>query len=159
MVATELLVARVHGPASADELAGKERDVLRLPWEERRWTRRRVVTGAGRTVALALPTGTLLEPGQVVAVETDWFLVVEARPEPVIAVFPRNADEAVRLAFGVGNRHFPLALDGDVLLVPDDPAMAQLLARTSVPWQRREAVFAPIGGGGHHPVAPVSPRG
>ena len=44
-------------------LAGKERDTLRLTWEERRWTRKRVVTTAGRMVALALPTGSVLRDG------------------------------------------------------------------------------------------------
>ena len=149
MTETALLVASVHGPASAEQLAGKERDVLRLSSEERRWTRRRAVTGAGRAIALALPTGTLLSPGEVIAVDRGWFLVVEARPEPVLAVVPRSADEAVRIAFDVGNRHFPLALDGDALLVPDDTAMEQLLVRIGAPWERRDAVFEPIGGGGH----------
>ena len=36
---------------------------------------------------------------------------------------------------------------GDDLLVPDDPAMEQLLTRLGVVWQRRAAVFAPLGGG------------
>jgi urease accessory protein len=158
-MAAALLVTRVHGHASADELAGKERDVLRLSWHERRWTRRRTVTGSGRAIALALPTGTLLAPGEVIAVDADWFLVVEARPEPVLAVFPRSADEAVWIAFDVGNRHFPLALAGDALLVPDDTAMEQMLARTGVPWERRDALFEPIGGGGHRTDAGRSGRG
>jgi urease accessory protein UreE len=48
----------------------------------------------------------------------------------------------------VGNRHFALALDGEVLLVPDDAAMVQLLTRSGVSWERRQAVFDPIAGGG-----------
>jgi urease accessory protein len=127
----------VSGAAAA--LAGKERDTLRLTWEERRWTRKRVVTTAGRTVALALPTGSVLGDGDVLAVEEDWYLVVEAQPEPVLAALPRNRAEAIRLAFDVGNRHFALALDGPALLVPDDTAMEQLLTRARVPWDRRRA--------------------
>jgi urease accessory protein len=128
-------------------LEGRERDTLCLTWEERRWTRRRVVTTAGREVGLALPTGSLLKPGDIVAVEADWYLEIEGRPEPVLAVTPRSRDEAIRIAFDVGNRHFPLAIDGDDLLVPDDTAMEQLLTRLGVVWQRRAAVFAPFGGG------------
>src|ERR687887_1702588 len=91
-------------------LEGKRRDALRLTWEERRWTRKRVVTTSGREIALALPTGSVLQPGAIIALEGDWYLAVEARPEPVLAVSPRNREEAIRIAFGVGNRHFPLAL-------------------------------------------------
>jgi len=134
-------------PAS---LAGRERDTLRLTWEERRWTRKRVVTSAGREVGLALPTGSMLRPGDIVAVEDGWYLQIEARPEPVLAVTPRSAEEAIRVAFDVGNRHFPLALDGGDLLVPDDTAMEQLLIRLGLVWRRRAAVFTPLGAGHSH---------
>ena len=131
-------------------LAGRERDTLCLTWEERRWTRKRVVTSGGREVGLALPTGSILQPGDIVAIEAGWYLEIEARPEPVLAVTPRNAQEAIRVAFDVGNRHFPLALDGGDLLVPDDTAMEQLFIRLGLVWRRRAAVFAPLGGGHTH---------
>lgn len=129
-------------------LAGKARDTLRLAWEERRWTRKRVTTTGGREVALALPTGTVLEPGEVLVVADGWYLTVEGRPEPVLALFPRSHEEALRLAFDVGNRHFTLAMEGEALLVPDDRAMEQLAARLGVRWERRETVYTPLGGGG-----------
>lgn len=131
-------------------LAGKERDTLRLTWEERRWGRRRVTTAKGREVALALPTGSVLQAGQILVVEPEWYLEVEPAPEAVIAVFPRDHGEALRLAFEVGNRHFSLALEPDALLVPDDPAMEQLLTRLGAKWERRTAVFTPIGSGHAH---------
>jgi urease accessory protein len=130
-------------------LAGLERDTLSLTWEERRWTRKRARTTAGREVALALPTGSLLRPGEVLAREADWYLVVEGRPEPVLAVFPRDREEAIRIAFDVGNRHFSLALDGERILVPDDTAMEQLLTRLDVAWKRQEAVYDPLGDSPH----------
>jgi urease accessory protein len=142
----------ITGPGRAVDaaaLAGKARDTLRLAWEERRWTRKRVTTTAGREVALALPTGSVLEPGEIIAVEAEWYLAVEARPEPVLAIFPASHEEALRIAFDVGNRHFTLALEGDALLVPDDTAMEQLVRRLGARWERREAVYSPLGGGGH----------
>src|SRR5262245_13763832 len=136
--------------ASAEALLGKERDTLRLTWEERRWTRRRLSTTGGREVAVALPTGSVLRPGAIVVVEPDWYLAIEGCSEPVLAVAPRNWAEAVRIAFDVGNRHFPLALDGECLLVPDDSAMEQLLCRLGARWERRPAVFDPVGSGPRH---------
>src|SRR5262249_43219218 len=137
-------------PVSAAELEGRRRETLCLTWEERRWTRRRVVTSSGREVGLALPTGSVLQPGAVVAVETGWYLQIEARPAPVLAVTPRNRGEAIGVAFDVGNRHFPLAIDGGALLVPDDTAMEQLLVRLGLVWRRCTAVFAPVGGAQAH---------
>lgn len=152
-----LIITAPHLHVEPAALAGKARDTLRLSWEERRWTRRRARTGAGREVALALPTGSLLRPGDVLAVEPDWYLTVEGRPEPVLAIFPRDPGEAIRVAFDVGNRHFPLAILGQILLVPDDTAMEQLLARLGVPWERRQEVFDPLGGGGHRHEAGHAP--
>jgi urease accessory protein len=145
-----IVITESHLHVAPGALAGRERDTLRLSWEERRWTRKRVLTTGGREVALALPTGSVLRPGDVIAVEGDWYLVVEGRPEPVLAVAPRDRAEAIRVAFDVGNRHFSLALEGDLILVPDDTAMEQLVTRLGVPWERREAVYDPIGGGHRH---------
>lgn len=142
-----VVITEPHVHVGLEALRGKERDTLNLSWEERRWTRRRVVTSRGREVALALPTGSVLQPNEVIAVEANWYLVVEGRPEPVLAVFPRDRAEAIRIAFDVGNRHFALALDGETLLVPDDTAMEQLLARLGARWERSQAVFVPLGSG------------
>jgi urease accessory protein len=109
-----------------------------------------VVTGAGRELALALPTGSVLAPGAVLHVDADWYVVVEAAPEAVLAVRPRSSDEGLRLAFEVGNRHFTLAIDGERVLVPDDPAMEQLLQRLAMPFERTRAVFVPLGHGHRH---------
>ena len=127
-------------------LAGRQRDTVSLGWEERRWNRRRLTTTGGREVALALPTGSVLEPGTVIAVEADWYLVVESRPEPLLAIYPGSHDEAVRIAFDVGNRHFTLAVEDDALLVPDDLAMEQLVSRLGVRWERRRAHYSPLAG-------------
>ena len=145
-----LLITEPHLHVDATALAGKQRDTLCLTWEERRWTRKRMTTTGGREVALALPTGSLLHPGDIVAVEADWYLEVEGRPEPVLAVRPKDRNEAIRIAFDVGNRHFPVAIAGDDLLVPDDTAMSQLLTRLGVAWKRSAAVFAPLGAGHSH---------
>lgn len=132
---------------AAEDIRGKEEDTLALPWEQRRWIRGKFTTTKGREVALALPTGTPLVPGTIILVEKDWYLRIEAVPESLIAVTPENSQDAVRLAFEIGNRHFPLALEGSTLLVPDDPAMAQLFDRLGARWSRRQAIFSPLGVG------------
>jgi len=142
------VITEAPKPVNAAALVGKARDTLRLTWEERRWTRKRVVTTAGREIALALPTGTVLEPGDVLAVEESWYLAVEARPEPVLVLFPESYEAAVRIAFDVGNRHFSLGAEGDTLLVPDDTAMEDLVRRLGVRWERREMVYSALHGGG-----------
>ena len=144
------VVTQTHVHVPEGERAGRARDGLVLTAEERRRGRRRVRTRAGRELVLALPTGSLLMAGEVLYLGPDWYVVIEAAEEPVIAVTPRSREEAIRVAFEVGNRHFTLALDGARLLVPDDTAMEQLVTRLDVPWTRTRAVFVPVGAGHGH---------
>jgi len=120
-----LVITEPHVHVEPAALEGKERDTLCLTWEERRWTRKRVVTTQGREVALALPTGSLLRPGDVVALEADWYLEIEGKPEPVLAITPRDRNEAIRVAFDVGNLPEALALysNGLYTIESADPAV------------------------------------
>ncbi len=145
-----VVVTHPHVHLHDADLSRLERDALVLTAEERRWGRRRVTTQAGRTLALALPTGSALTPGEILHVGPGWYVVIEAAPEPVLVVTPRSRDEAIRIAFEVGNRHFTLALDGERLLIPDDPAMEQLLGRLDVAFERVQRVFVPVGAGHRH---------
>ena len=149
-VTEPVVITHPHVHVHDADLARLERDALVLTAEERRWGRRRVTTRAGRTLALALPTGSVLTPGEILHVGPGWYVVIEAAPEPVLAVTPRSRDEAIRIAFEVGNRHFTLAIDGARLLVPDDPAMDQLLTRLGVAFERVQQVFVPVGAGHRH---------
>lgn len=144
------LVTCSHVHRAPAELASMRRDALVLTAEERRWGRRRVTTRGGRCLALALPTGSVLVPDELLYVGRDWYVVIEAAEEPVLVTTPASRPEALRVAFEVGNRHFPLALAGERLLVPDDPAMRQLLDRLGVSWERAFEQFDPLGSAHAH---------
>jgi urease accessory protein len=150
MTAPVTVITHPHVHVRDADLSQHERDGLVLTAEERRWGRRRVTTRAGRSLALALPTGSVLTPGDILHVGPGWYVVVEAASEPVLAVTPRSREEAIQIAFEVGNRHFTLAIDGDRLLVPDDPAMDQILTRLGVAFERARSVFMPVGAGHRH---------
>jgi urease accessory protein len=146
-----MLVVYEHAPLpSAADLRGREEDTLPLTWEQRRWVRGKFRTTKGREIALALPTGTPLAPGAIILVEAEWYVRIEPVAEPLLAVTPRDHAESIKLAFEIGNRHFPLALDGHAILVPDDPVMKQLFLRLGISYESRTAIFSPIGNGLAH---------
>lgn len=145
-----LIIDHPVDPASHGSLKGKEIDKLVLTREQRRWLRGHFITANGRDVALAFPTGATLEPGDILWVEPLWYLTVEAAAEPVLAISPSDYKNALKIAFEVGNRHFPLAVEEDRLLVPDDPAMVQLLERLGATWKHHHAVFNPVGNAHRH---------
>ena len=140
-----LIVDRLHPPENEPDLHAKEEDKLVLTWEQRRWMHGRFTTERGRKIGIALPTGTTLVPGAILYVGADWYLKIEAAIEAVLEILPSNYNEAVKIAFEVGNRHFPLALEERKILVPDDKVMVRLMERLGAPWERRQAIFDPIG--------------
>ncbi|MGE0406844.1 MAG: urease accessory protein UreE [Candidatus Korobacteraceae bacterium] len=145
-----MIISSIVSHAVHQDFSNKEADTLALTSEQRRWLRGRFTTTKGREIALALPTGSKLHPGAILLVEPDWYLAVEAAPENLLRISPRDWPHAVSIAFEVGNRHFPVALAGDKLLVPDDPAMVQLLDRIGAAWERCCQVFQPIGDAHRH---------
>jgi urease accessory protein len=140
-----LIIDRLIPPVNQDDLSTKEEDKLILTWEQRRWVRGRFTTINGRKLGVALPTGTTLAPDSVLWVGPDWYLRIEAATESVLEILPSGYEEAVKIAFEVGNRHFPLAMRENKLLVPDDTAMVRLMDRLGVAWKRIQTVFDPIG--------------
>ena len=140
-----LIIDHVLSPVSEEILRAKEHDTLVLTWEQRRWVRGRFTTDKGRKIGLALPTGTTLAPDAILWIEQDWYLRVEAATESVLVILPSDHEEAIKIAFEVGNRHFPLAVEGQTLRVPDDKAMLRLMDRLGANWERRQTVFNPIG--------------
>jgi len=146
----QVIVDLMPTNVSRADLEGKDIDRLLLTWEQRRWMRGRFTTESGREIGLALPTGTHVEPGQVMWIGSDWYLTMGAAREPVLAIVAGDWQNAVRIAFEVGNLHFPIGVDADRLLVPDDSAMIQLLNRIGARWEKCSAVFQPIGKGSPH---------
>ena len=140
-----LIIDRLYPSANQDDLRAKEEDKLVLTWEQRRWMRGRFTTKRGRKIGIALPTGTTLTPGAILYVGADWYLKIEAAIEAVLEIFPSYYDEAVKIAFEVGNRHFPLALEESKILVPDEKVMVRLIERLGATCERRQAIFDPIG--------------
>lgn len=135
---------------TASDLEGKESDTLLLSWEQRRWMRGRFTTEKGREIGMALPTGVQIEPGRILWIGPDWYLTMGAAMEPLLKIHAGDRQEAIRIAFEVGNLHFPLATVGEELFVPDDSAMIQLFTRLGLQWERCSAPFQPIGRGNPH---------
>ncbi|THF87061.1 urease accessory protein UreE [Deinococcus sp. KSM4-11] len=110
---------------------------------DRRRVRRRLHAPDGVEVRLALPTGTVLTPGTVLAVQDGVSYVVEAAPEDVAVLRPRSMTEAVAVAHAVGNLHrdFIPADEAGVFLALWDAPLELLLTRQGVPFTREERPF------------------
>jgi urease accessory protein len=77
--------------------------------------------------------------------------VIEQQPEAVLEISVATPEEAARIAWNIGNLHFGIQVLPASLRMVDDLAIAQMLAREGIAFQRRTEVFLPLSsGGGHH---------
>ncbi len=97
-------------------------DRVALTWEQRQRSRQKLLTRQGCEIALALPTGTRLHSGDLLAGLEGW-IEVELAPEDVLLVRPRSLQETVFVAYQIGNRHLPLEIDAQGLKTLYEPVL------------------------------------
>ena len=130
-------------PVDALPGGAADRPIVELPMtaHDRRRVRRIVDAPDGTRLALELPTGTVLTPGQVLHRTADRCYVVAAAPEDVIVARPRTLDEAARVGHLIGNLHRDLeAADGAIVALAD-AALADRLKRAGVPCSFERRAF------------------
>ena len=97
--------------------------IVELPMNahDRRRVRRLVEAPDGVVLALELPTGTILHPGQLLHHDAEAAYVVSAADEDVLVVRPRDIAEAARVAHLIGNMHRDIHVeDQEIVALADD---------------------------------------
>jgi urease accessory protein len=116
---------------------------------DRRRVRRLVAAPDGVKFPLALPTGSVLQPGQVLHQASGRAYVVAAAPEDVVVARPRSLPEAVRLGHLIGNLHRDIETDGDAVVALADAALIGRLRRIGVPFEEERRAFHGRAAGEH----------
>jgi urease accessory protein len=108
---------------------------------DRRRVRRLVEAPDGAVLALELPTGTVLQPGQVLHHDADGAYVVVAADEEVLVVRPKDIGEAARIAHLIGNLHRDIQVDGNEIIALADVTLAERIAKTGATVERTRRPF------------------
>ena len=116
---------------------------------DRRRVRRLISAPDGVQFPLALPTGSILRPGQVLHQANGRAYVVAAAPEDVVVVRPRSLEEAARVGHLIGNLHRDIENDGDAVIALADTALIDRLQRAGVPFTEERRAFHGRAPGGH----------
>jgi urease accessory protein len=110
---------------------------LEMTCADRRRVRRRIIAPDGLEFGLALPTGTVLEPGTLLYANETRAYVVTAALEEVVLIYARDWAEGARIAHQIGNLHRDIqTLENFEMLALWDAPLELLLLRLGANFER-----------------------
>jgi urease accessory protein len=117
--------------------------IVELPMSahDRRRVRRLVEAPDGVVLALELPTGTILHPGQLLHHDAEAAYIVSAADEDVVVVRPRDIAEAARVAHLIGNMHRDIHVERDQIVALADDVLAERLRKIGTAVERTRRPF------------------
>ena len=118
-------------------------DRVALTWDQRQKSRQKLLTLQGCEIALALPTGTRLQAGDLLPAPGGW-IAVELAAEDVLLVRPRSPQETAFVAYQIGNRHLPLEIGEQGLKTLYEPVLKIYLEQQGIPVERTHLPFTPV---------------
>ena len=139
-------------------LNAQTRDSVRLKWYEAERRILRTTTEGGRDIAFKLlKEGQRLRHGDVVYLDAQLAIIIDIEPSEVMVLSPQTLPEMARACYEIGNKHTPLFLDGNELLLPyDKPLFEWLTAAGFAPQRDNRRLSEQLransaqGVGGHH---------
>ncbi|HUK09538.1 MAG TPA: urease accessory protein UreE [Stellaceae bacterium] len=125
---------------------GEARGTATLDYDARHRRRLTLTSDAGEPFLLDLPRTEVLREGDGLALSDGTWLEVKAAAEPLLEVRAATPALLMRLAWHLGNRHLPTAIESDRLLIRDDHVIAEMLEGLGAALRRIDAPFTPEGG-------------
>jgi urease accessory protein len=122
------------------------RGTLTLAYEERHRRRVRLTTDEGEDVLLDLSRATVLGDGDGLMLEEGGYVAVRAAAEDLVEVTAPTPELLTRVAWHIGNRHFPAEIHGDHLRIRDDHVLVDMITGLGGKVRRLRAPFNPEGG-------------
>jgi urease accessory protein len=101
----------------------------------------RIETSAGE-IGLRFADDQRLRDGDVIFADDQLVVAVLVDADDVLVIRPASLGSAIRLAHALGNRHLPIQLDGDAIVVRYDPLLEALAAEHGAAFTRERRVIA-----------------
>lgn len=149
---------RIAGGAGLGSALVRRGSEVALDWDVRQKSRIEATDSLGRALQVFLPRGTVLRGGDVLVAEDGSLIRVEAAAQPVLVVThcPQHGTplDLLRAAYHLGNRHVPLEVRPDHLVLEPDHVLADMLRRQHLVVTEAHRAFEPeagaYGGSGAH---------
>ena len=127
-----MMLKEILGNVRDIDISNKIIEKLELEWFELDKRLLRKVTDRGTEVGIVLDGVHRLEPGDVLYVDDEKIMVIELLPAQAIVLEPGTMWEMAQISYQLGNRHAPIFLDHDQVLVPFDPTLVELFRKIDI---------------------------
>ncbi|AUX42440.1 hypothetical protein SOCE26_038720 [Sorangium cellulosum] len=114
-----------------------------LAYDDRHRRRIRLTTDQGWEFLLDLAEATVLGDGDGLRLEDGAWIAVRAADEALVAVTCREAADLARVAWHIGNRHIPAAIDGARILIRHDHVIVDMVRGLGAEATPLRAPFTP----------------
>lgn len=126
-----MVCKEVIGNVETYAIGAKTKDALDLQWFETTKRIMRKRTDAGQEVVIKfLKEGTRLKEGDIVYEDAEKIVVINVLPCDAIQVTPRSIYEMGTVCYEIGNKHLPLFIQDDHVLIPYEKPLERLLTAT-----------------------------
>ena len=141
---------RIAGGKGLSPVLLRRGSEVELDWDVRQKSRIAATDSTGRELNVFLPRGSVLRGGDVLVAEDGSLIRVKSAPQPVLVVThcPDHGTpfDLLRAAYHLGNRHVPLELQPDRLLLEPDHVLADMLRAQHLIVTATTSAFEPEGG-------------
>ncbi|MEM8937502.1 MAG: urease accessory protein UreE [Pseudomonadota bacterium] len=125
-------------------------DFIILDETERHRRRHRMVSHGGVEFVLDLPEARLINDGEGLKLEDGTIIEVRAAAEKLYIVRAANKLELVKLAWQLGNRHLPVQILDQAIIIRRDHVIKDMLIGLGASVEDIDAPFHPEVGAYHH---------
>ncbi|PLX38416.1 MAG: urease accessory protein UreE [Hyphomicrobiales bacterium] len=144
------MTSSAHSVLRAGSWSGEPADIVVLTRDDRHRRRMKLTGEVGLSFLLDLAEATVLHDGDALELGDGRLVVVRAAPEKLIEVRGTDPHHLLRLAWHLGNRHVPTAIEGDRLLIGEDHVLADMVRGLGGTATAIEAPFDPEAGAYAH---------
>ena len=137
-----IIAASILGNIQTVPLNNPVRDTLQLEWfETGKRVLRRFTTG-GREIAIRfLKESPALQEGDILWMDDLTVISVTIAPADAIVLLPATMADMAAICYEIGNKHLPLFLDRDEVLIPfEEPLFRWLEARGYTPVKQQRVL-------------------
>ncbi len=133
----EKIVGNIHDMASSEM---EERHIEKVRLESTDLVKRvqRVKTDHNREIGIRLKVAQDMLDGDILFMDDKNMIVIEVKPDDILAIQPKDIHEMGVIAHELGNRHMPAKFEGNEMLVQYDYLVEDLLKKKGISFKRED---------------------